>query len=145
LSVDGGKIRIRTSIGQSCEWKGYKAVCLHERQAIAASFQDNSIVIDWVNAQPIAPVLTCIGDGHDGIWNIIKQFAPHQERGEVLDGFHSMENLYKIGGSLARLKQAKNFLWLGKVNDAIAVFADCQIKQAQNFCAYREGASSTHN
>jgi hypothetical protein len=70
LSVDGGNIRIRTPTGQQCDWKGYKAVRLHNLQAIAASFQENNLVIDWVNSQPLAATLTCIGDGHDGIWNI---------------------------------------------------------------------------
>ncbi len=36
LSVDGGNIRIRTPIGKSCDWKGYKAVRLHNLAAIAA-------------------------------------------------------------------------------------------------------------
>lgn len=40
LSVDGGNIRIRTPIGKPCDWKGYKAVRLHDLQAIAASFQE---------------------------------------------------------------------------------------------------------
>ena len=66
LSVDGGNIRIRTPIGQPCDWKGYKAVRLHNFQALAASFQENSIIINWVNNQTLAPTLTCIGDGHDG-------------------------------------------------------------------------------
>jgi len=96
-----------------------RPVCIHQ-QAIAASFQENNLVIDWVNAQPILPVLTCLGDGHDGIWNIISHFAPDQTRPEVLDWFHLMENLHKVGGSLKRLKQAKNFLWKGQVSEAIA-------------------------
>lgn len=115
LSVDGGNIRIRTPEGEPCAWKGYKAVCLHEPGAVAASFQENSVVIDWVNTQPLAAVLTCIGDGHDGIWNIITQFTPHKQRREVLDWFHLMENLHKVGGSLKRLKQAENLLWQGQV------------------------------
>jgi hypothetical protein len=41
LSVDGGNIRVRTPVGQACEWKGYKAVCLHNLEVVAASFQDN--------------------------------------------------------------------------------------------------------
>ncbi len=65
LSVDGGNIRVRTPPGQPCDWKGYKATCLHDKQAIAASFQDNSLVVDWVNSQSLAPILTCIGDGHE--------------------------------------------------------------------------------
>lgn len=138
LSVDGGNIRIRTPRGQPCDWKGYKATCLHEKQAIASSFQDNRLVIDWVKNQTLAPVLTCIGDGHDGIWNIVRDFAPQHQRREVLDWFHLMENLHKIGGSNQRLHQAQALLWQGKVDDTIAVFADCNFKQALNFCAYLE-------
>jgi hypothetical protein len=29
LSVDGGKVRLRTPVGQGCEWRDYKAVNLH--------------------------------------------------------------------------------------------------------------------
>lgn len=136
LSVDGGNIRIRTPVGEPCDWKGYKAVCLHEQGAIAATFGENALMIDWVNAQPLAAVLTCLGDGHDGIWNIIHHFAPTAQRREVLDWFHLMENLHKVGGSLKRLNQAETLLWRGQVEAAIALFADCKLKQAQNFCAY---------
>ncbi len=89
MSVDGGNIRIRTQKGKPCDWKGYKAIRLHDLQAIAASFQENSIVINWVNNQPLAPILTCLGDGHDGIWNIIREFTPEYERREILDWFHN--------------------------------------------------------
>jgi hypothetical protein len=106
--------------------------------ALAASFQENNIVIDWVNDQPLAPILTCIGDGHDGIWNIIRELTPETERREILDWFHLMENLYKVGGSMQRINTAKEHLWKGKVDDAIACFAECTLKQASNFCAYLE-------
>lgn len=42
------------------------AVRLHNLQAMAASFQENNLVIDWVNNQPLASTLTCLKDGHDG-------------------------------------------------------------------------------
>ncbi len=138
LSVDGGNIRIRTPIGQPCDWKGYKAVRLHNLAAIAASFQENNLVVNWVNSQIMAPILTCIGDGHDGIWNIIREFTPPIERREILDWFHLMENLHKVGGSIKRNNLAKSLLWKGKVDEAIALFADCKIKQALNFCVYIE-------
>lgn len=32
----------------------------------------------------------------------------------------TQENLYKVGGSLKRIKQAKNFLWSGKVDETIS-------------------------
>lgn len=69
-----------------------QCVCT-ELGAIAATFGENALMIDWVNAQPLAAVLTCLGDGHDGIWNIIHHFAPTAQRREVLDWFHLMENL----------------------------------------------------
>jgi hypothetical protein len=94
----------------------------------AFSFQENSLVIDWVKSQALAPILTCIGDGHDGIWNIVRDFAPEHQRREILEEFHLMENLHKIGGSNQRLNQAKTLLWQGRVDDAIAVFTDCNLK-----------------
>lgn len=136
LSVDGGNIRIRTTKGQPCAWLGYKAVSLHHLGMVGTSFQDNQQVIDWVNRQPLASILTCIGDGHDGIWNIIDQLAPQTQRREVLDWFHLMENLYKVGGSLKRLKQAEALLWKGQLEATKALLANCKGKQAQNFCHY---------
>ena len=69
LSVDGGNIRVRTPKGEISSWKGYKATVLHEHQAIAASFQENEVIISWVNSQELASIVTCLGDGHDGVWN----------------------------------------------------------------------------
>ncbi len=136
LSVDGGNIRVRTSKGETCAWLGYKAISLHHLGIVGTCFQDNQVVIDWVNHQPLASTVTCVGDGHDGIWNIINQLAPDVQRREVLDWFHLMENLYKVGGSLKRLKQAQTLLWKGQVEATITLFNDCKGKQVQNFCRY---------
>ncbi len=136
LSVDGGNIRVRTPKGSICAWLGYKAISLHDTAIVGTSFQDNKVLIDWVNDQPLAKTVTCIGDGHDGIWNIINQLAPDLQRREVLDWFHLMENLYKVGGSLKRLKQARALLWKGKVEATKALFVNCKGKQAKNFCDY---------
>jgi hypothetical protein len=138
LSVDGGNIRVRTPEGELSSWKGYKATVLHEQGAIAASFQENEMIISWVNSQELAPIVTCLGDGHDGVWNIIEEFVPTGERREILDWFHLMENLHKIGGSNQRLFAARNLLWHGKVNETILLFSDCNLKQAENFCTYLE-------
>jgi hypothetical protein len=138
LSVDGGNIRVRTAKGEMCSWKGYKATVLHQHQKIAASFQQNEIMVDWVNSQKLAPIITCLGDGHDGVWNIIGEFAPTGERREILDWFHLMENLHKIGGSNQRLFAARELLWHGKVDETIQLFSDCTLKQAENFCTYLE-------
>lgn len=127
LSVDGGKVRLRTPVGEESAWKDYKAVRLHG-QATAAWYRDNATLVEWVLAQPLAAPLACIGDGHDGIWNIIKQLAPPDQRREILDWYHLRENLYKVGGSIKRLHQAQAFLWRGQVDAASELFLNCQLK-----------------
>jgi len=84
-----------------------------------------------VNHQPLASPITCLGDGHD-VWNIIDEIA-NGERREILDWYHLMENLHKVGGSLKRLRQAET---LSRIDAAKALFADCTTKQAQNFINY---------
>jgi hypothetical protein len=138
LSVDGGNIRVRTSLGEKSRWKGYKAVSLHERMAIAAEFGQTPVIIEWVNAQPLAKIVTCLGDGHDGVWNIIRELASESQRREVLDWFHLMENLHKVGGSIKRLNQAEALLWVGEVTEAKSLFEPLRAKQAHNFCEYLE-------
>ena len=122
-------------MGEECAWKDYKVVRLHG-QATEAWLQDNAALIEWVLAQPLASPLVCLGDGHDGIWNIINQLAPQDQRLEILDWYHLTENLHKVGGSLKRLQQAEAFLWKGQVDAALELFQNCSFKQAQNFCEY---------
>lgn len=135
VSIDGGKVRLRGAPKQGSYWRDYKGVRL---QGIyyAAFFQDNLCLTDWVNSQRLTNPLMCLGDGHDGVWNLFKEIGTAQQRQEILDWYHLCENLYKVGGSLKRLKQAETKLWQGKVDAARALFADCRRKQAQNFCAY---------
>lgn len=135
-NVDGGKVRIRTSLGEPCVWRDYKAVATE--QGVVADFQNNQHLIDWINAQPLALPLTCLGDGHDGVWNIMGQFASGSHRREILDWYHLNENLHKVGGSIKRLHQAQALLWIGQVDETLALFTGMKRKQAQNFCQYLE-------
>ena len=138
ISVDGGKVRLRTeSKGESCIWRDYKAVCVH-KQTRVAWFQENETLVEWVNSQPLEQLLTCIGDGHSGIWNLMKQFNPLGENREILDWFHLVENLYKVGGSNQRIYQGKKLLWQGKVDETLVLFSCLKKKQARNFCVYLE-------
>jgi len=66
----------------------------------------------------------------------LSEFGDNTARREVLDWFHLIENLHKVGGSLQRLNQAENLLWQGKVDDTIALFVDLNLKPAENFCNY---------
>jgi hypothetical protein len=134
LGVDGGKVRVRTPIGEECQWRDYKVIATDSSKV--ANFQNNAQLIEWVNAQVLANPLTCLGDGHDGVWNIVAQIGNSQQRQEVLDWYHLKQNLYKVGGSLKRLRQAEALLWKGQVDETMALFKDCHKKQAQNFCTY---------
>ena len=71
ISVDGGKVRLRTPKGQKSIWRDYKGVNLHE-QSVGAFFQDNTSLVNWVNQHTLAKPVICLGDGHDGIWNILR-------------------------------------------------------------------------
>ncbi|MBO1351733.1 MAG: hypothetical protein EBE86_032140 [Hormoscilla sp. GUM202] len=79
-------------------------------------------LVNWVKGKPLANPLTCIGDGHPGVWNLIDGFAPPECRREVLDWYHLMENLYKVGGSHQRLKRVETVLWHGLIDEAKASF-----------------------
>lgn len=82
--------------------------------------------------------MTCLGDGHDGVWALFRSIATPETRLEILDWYHLVKTLYAVGGSLKRLKQAKPLLWQGRVDETQALFADCTLKQARRFCDYLE-------
>lgn len=138
VSVDGGKVRLRTPTqGEPSEWRDYKSVRLGSVY-YGAAFQDNDFLQNWINAQPLITPLTCLGDGHAGVWSFFAEVATEGSRLEILDWYHLKENLYKVGGSLRRLQQAESELWQGDVAAALKLFEDCQGEQAQRFCKYLE-------
>ena len=118
LSLDGGKVRIRTPLGEVCRWQDYKAVNLHEH-CQEAFLQENAKLVAWVNQQSLATPLVCLGDGHDGIWNLVHDIATADQRQEILDWFHLVENLHKVGGSERQLERVEALLWNGNVDAAI--------------------------
>jgi len=134
MSIDGGKVRLRTEKGKKCEWKDYKAV--NAQGTIGAYFLNNQGLVDWVQKQPLAEIFSCLGDGHDGIWNLFTAIAPSEQRFEILDWYHLKEHLYNVGGSLRRLAKAEDLLWQGDVAATMTLFADCKFKRAINFLDY---------
>ncbi|AMW28324.1 hypothetical protein B9R42_19395 [Arthrospira platensis PCC 7345] len=38
-----------------------------------------------MNAQPLGEQFTCLGDGHEGVWNIVSEMGTSQQRMEVLE------------------------------------------------------------
>ena len=77
--------------GESCVWKDYKAIRA-DNLVTKATFRENEVLIEWVNRQELSDPLTCLGDGHPGIWKIIGQIEAPVEKREVLDWFHLVEN-----------------------------------------------------
>lgn len=135
ISIDGGKIRLRNPEGQACQWRDYKAVNLHHN-GVGAFFRENEKLVNWVNQQPLANPLACLGDGHCGIWNIFAQIGNQPQRVEILDWYHLVENLGKVGGSLKRLNRVESLLWIGDIDGAIAQFSDLKNSNAENFIDY---------
>lgn len=137
LSLDGGKVRLRTAKGEESQWRDYKAVALHG-SCCGARFQDNEDLAHWVGQQPLADEVSVVGDGHPGIWNLAAECVDDGQRREVLDWYHLMENLHRVGGSNQRLAEVKEQLWRGEVDDARAAFGDWQAQPAANFVSYLE-------
>lgn len=136
IAVDGGKVRLRTTPkGEPCEWRDYKAICVNTIGKVARLW-DNESLIDWVNRQKLSNPLTCLGDGHPGVWKIIAQFNCGGEKREILDWYHLVENLNKVGGSRQRLTLAENLLWSGKVDETLFLLSSLKGKRAKNFCQY---------
>lgn len=135
MSIDGGKVRLRTPQGHPSEWRDYKGVNLHQC-CVAAFFKANDALVAWLNQQPLASPLVCIGDGHDGIWNLFAQVDTSVQRLEILDWYHLMENLGHVGGSQQRLDAVEACLWHGDVEGAVKPFDDWPHERVDRFIAY---------
>jgi hypothetical protein len=135
MSLDGGNVRLRTPAGQPCQWRNYKGVNLHQ-WGVSAFFQDNDTLVYWVNQQPLAHPLVCLGDGHDGIWNLFAQIGHPSERWEILDWYHLMENLSQVGGSQQRRDAVEACLWKGDVDGAVRLFDDWPHERVDRFIGY---------
>jgi hypothetical protein len=117
----GGKHACEPREEPPSQWQDYKAVQLHGF-GIAAAFQDNLILSDWVQQQPLRAVVSCLGNGHPGIRNLVATLA--ESRLEILDWFHLMENLQKVGGSAKRRARIETHLWKGDIDMAIQEFGE---------------------
>ena len=55
---------------------------------------------------------------------------------EILDWYHLVENLGKVGGSQQRLDAVEACLWQGDVTGAVKLFDDWQHERVDRFIAY---------
>jgi len=70
VSIDGARCACEISKIQRVPGD-YKAVRLGGIY-YGGFFQDNLALIDFVRCQPLIHPLVCLGDGHDGVWNLLK-------------------------------------------------------------------------
>jgi hypothetical protein len=136
VAIDGGKVRLRSKEkGSSAYWKEYKTGRL---QGIyyGAFFQDNMSLISWVNSQNLAQTIYCLGDGHDGVWNLFAAIAETECRQEILDWYHLKENLYKIQAPKKFLSQIEAELWHGQVEEGKMLLRNSKYVGATNFINY---------
>lgn len=136
MSLDGGMIRLRTPLGEETAWREYKGLNLGELHQGMAWFKDNEHLIEWANGLPLAPILDCLGDGHDGVWGVYAQIGREGQRHEILDWFHLMENLHKVAATDEERQRARSFLWEGKVDAAINTFEAPELETVRGFCGY---------
>ena len=137
MSLDGGMIRLRTEEGKPCKWKEYKGLNVHG-QAKVAYFKDNESLCSWVNSQPLAEKVGCLGDGHDGVWSIFARIGTTEQREEILDWYHLMENAHKMTASSNNLKIIEAFLWRGKAMEAKKYIQGAKIINSVDFIRYLE-------
>jgi len=92
VSIDGGKVRLFSNQGCGKLLRDYKAVRL---QGIyyGTFFQSNLSLSDWVNSQRLLCPLVCLGDGHDGVWNLFEEIGSTAIRQEILDWYHLKEKM----------------------------------------------------
>ena len=78
----------------------------------------------------------CLGDGHDGIWNIFAEIGAKKHRVEILDWYHLTENLHKIETKKFIKDQLEADLWTGQVSEAIKLLQSVQPVGGTNFLSY---------
>jgi hypothetical protein len=121
IAVDGGKVRLRSEVkGEPSYWQDYKTARL-QGLYYGAFFQSNLCLSDWINSQPLTSPIYCLGDGHDGVWNIFEEIGEEENRVEILDWYHLRENLYKIEAQKSILEKLEGQLWAGQVSEAISL------------------------
>ncbi|MCH2047258.1 MAG: hypothetical protein MK289_01735 [Trichodesmium sp. ALOHA_ZT_67] len=75
-------------LGEISEWREYKAVNIHT-QVKVEFFKDHEGLFSGINAQILGEKLACLGDGHDGVWNIFPKVGTAEQREEILDCYHN--------------------------------------------------------
>jgi len=81
VSIDGGKVRLFSN--QGCGKLLTTKPFAYRVFIMVHFFQSNLSLSDWVNSQRLCP-LVCLGDGHDGVWNLFEEIGSTAIRQEIL-------------------------------------------------------------
>lgn len=84
----------------------------------------------------MAEKVVCLGDGHDGVWSIFAQIGVSEQREEILDWYHLMENAHKITASKRDLEIIESFLWRGKTREVKKYIKKQKIINSVDFINY---------
>jgi hypothetical protein len=137
LSIDGGNVKLNTGAKDEPEWRQYKAVRMNRDGESRAWFQDNAALVETVGTRSMEEVVVCLGDGHDGIWNLHEAVVPKTEqRFEILDWYHLKENLYQLSSAEVDRERVETHLWKGEVSAALSELKDCHSEAAERFQNY---------
>ncbi len=137
LSIDGGNVKLNSGAKDEPEWRQYKAVRMNAQGEGRAWFQDNAGLIKTVSARAMEAVVVCLGDGHDGIWNLHEAVVPNlTQRFEILDWYHLKENLYHLSAAEVDREGIETLLWKGDVQSALIELEDCTSEAAVCFGNY---------
>jgi hypothetical protein len=70
------------------------------------------------------------------VWNLSAQLATAQQREEILDWYHLMENLHKVSGTESQLAQVRHYLWSGQVLHAVRHLSQLRCRGTTAFRQY---------
>jgi hypothetical protein len=137
LSIDGGNVKLTSGAKDEPDWRQYKAVRVNRQGESRAWFQDNAALVATMQSHSMAAVVVCLGDGHDGIWNLHEAIVPNPEhRLEILDWYHLKENLYKLSADDVDREGIESHLWQGDVASALLDLQDCTAEGTECFRNY---------
>jgi hypothetical protein len=137
LSIDGGNVKLNTGAKDEPDWRQYKAVRINTQGESRAWFQDNEALVETLGTRAMAEVVVCLGDGHNGIWNLHEAIVPKlHQRFEILDWCHLKENLYHLSSQEVDREGVESDLWKGNVQAALSKLAVCDSEAAEQFQNY---------
>lgn len=136
LTLDGGLVRVRTSQGESSQWRQYHGLRVNGNGIGMAWYKDPVALCTWVKTLPLASTVYLLDDRRRGIWSLFAQMAFSGLTDEILDGYHLKENLYKVEAPQEVIAIFSAHLWEGQWQAALTQLTELNNDSAKRFSAY---------